>query len=340
MAVPAEIRRNTTLVVVAAVLYLLLQGALAGFARPMDTFEIALFQYVATEDLWVLRLGMMVVSSLGLLLAFRTWVRPGGKAAWAAAGFFAVSWAPLYYGGVVRPEMPAALACVAAAGSTTRWLVERDRGALVGAAFAVAMTVVLMPVIGVALAVALAVVVAVWARAAGGLALVALGTGLAVGRALAGVLRASELGGRVADVEATLLPGTSVRQLHALLDPLLIDGVLPPSTVWRAAAGGVVVLGLVVLAVVWWRWPHRRNAARTGVVIFIGLLIAGAFVPHGAPSAFLPAYGLLSIPVGAGLLAAWRAARDTGSFPATLAYVAVSLTFVGWQATITAIAGA
>src|SRR5687767_13125654 len=98
MAVPAEIRRNTTLVVVAAALYLLLQGALTGFARPLGAFERALFGVIETEDLWVLRLGMMVVSSLGLFLAFRAWVRPGGKAAWAAAGVFAVSWTPLYYG--------------------------------------------------------------------------------------------------------------------------------------------------------------------------------------------------------------------------------------------------
>lgn len=339
MAVPAEIRRNTTLVVVVAVLYLLLQGALAGFARPMDAFELALFDDIATEDLWVLRLGMMVVSSLGLLLAFRTWVRPGGKAAWAAAGFFAVSWAPLYFGGVVRPELPAALACVAAAGSTTRWLVERDRAALIGAGVAIAVTVVLMPVIGVALAVSLAVVVAVWARAGGGLALTALGTGLVVGRVLAGVLRAGGRGSRIAEVEASL-SATGLSGLHTLLDPSVASGVVAASTLWRAGAGAAVILGVVVLAIVWWRWPHRRNAARTGLAVSLGLFIAAALVPHGAPTAFLPAYALLSIPVGAGLLAAWRAARDTGAFLATLAYVAVVLTFVGWQATVTAIASA
>lgn len=335
MAVPAEIRRNSTLVVVAAVLYLLLQGALVGFARPLGPFERALFGVIATEDLWVLRLGMMAVSTVALLVAFRSWVRPGGKAAWAAAGVFAVSWAPLYYGGEIRPELPAALACIAAAGSTTRWLVERDRGALVGVGLAVAITVVLMPVIGVALAVSLAGVVAVWARAGGGLALTALGTGLVVGRVLAGVLRAGGRGSRVAEVEANL-SGTGLGGLHTLLDPSLTNGVVAASTMWRATAGGAVILALVVLAIVWWRWPHRRNAARTGLVIFVGLFIAGALVPHGAPTAFLPAYGLLSIPVGAGLLAAWRAARDTGSVPATLAYIAVVLTFVGWQATVTA----
>ena len=338
MAVPAEIRRNTTLVVVAAVLYLLLQGALAGFARPLGPFERALFGAIATEDLWVLRLGMMGVSTLGLFLAFRTWVRPGGKAAWAGAGFFAVSWAPLYYGGELRPEVAAALACVAAVGSTTRWLVERDRGALVAAALAVAVAVVLVPVAGVALAVGLGVVVAVWARAGGGLALTALGLGLVVGRVLAGVLRAGGRWSRWAEVEASL-PAPGLDGLHTVLDPLLTDGAVE-SALWRATVGGLIILALVILAVVWWRWPHRRNAARTGLVICSGLFIAGALTGHGAPAAFLPAYGLLSIPVGAGLLAAWRAARDTGSFPATLAYIAVVLAFVGWQATVTAIASA
>lgn len=337
MAVPAEIRRNTTLVAVAAALYLLGQTVLAGFARPLGPFERAIFGAIATEDLWVVRLGMMLVSTGALFLAFRCWVRPGGKASWAAAGFFAVSWAPVSFGGEIRPEVLAALACVAAAGTTTRWLVERDRATLVAAAAAVAVAVVLMPVLGAVLAAVLAVVVGVWARGGGGPALIALGVGVVTGRVLAGVLRTGTVGRRIADVEAGLT-GAGLGQLHTLLEPARVSGAadgLAAAAVWRSATGAAVVVALAVLAVVWWRWPHRRNAARTGVAVGAALLVAGLLVPHEAPLAFLPSYALLSIPVGAGLLAAWRATRDTGVVLATLLYVAVVLLFVGWQASVT-----
>lgn len=336
MAVPAEIRRNSTLVVVAGAVYLLLQAVLAGFARPLGPYERALFGSVATEDLWVVRLAMMVLSSLALIVAFRAWVRPAGKAAWAAAGVFAVSWVAVHFGGEVRPEVLAALACVAAAGSTTRWLVERDRAALVGTAIALLVATALMPAVGIALAIAAAAVVVVWARTGGGPVLTALGVGLIAGRLLAALLRAGAAGDRVADVEAGGGAwAQQLRDLPALLEPALSSA--GAAGVWRTAIGAVILAALVVLAIVWWRWPHRRNAARTGVAVAAALFLAGVFTTHPAPTAFLPAYALLTIAVGGGLLASWRAARDTGWFLATAGYVALVLAFAGWQATVAAV---
>lgn len=332
MAVPAEIRRNATLVMVAALLYLVLQMVLAGFARPLGPFERALFGGVATEDLWVVRLGTMIVSTLGMAAAFRSWVRPAGKTAWAAAGVFAVSWAPLHYGGELRPETFAALAAVAAGGCTVRWLVERDRGSLVWIAVAVLLTVALLPLVGAVLAVSLAIVVAVWARTGGGLALVAVGAGLVAGRLAGAGLRSLGNGALVASVEQSL------RTTAAATRPAFAD-VLEPAALGgpeRAVVGGVVLLALVVVAVVWWRWPHRRNAARTGTALSAALIATLMVAGAASPAAYLPAYALLTIPVGAGLLGAWRSARETGSFVATAAYVVVVVAFVAWQGAVTA----
>src|SRR5688500_10719975 len=119
MAVSAEVRRNATLVLVAGGVYFVLQAVLTGFALPLHPYERALFEGLTTEDLWVLRLLRMLVSTAGLVLAFRAWVRPAGKAAWAAAGFVAVGWAPVHYGPQARPGILLLFATVASAGFTT-----------------------------------------------------------------------------------------------------------------------------------------------------------------------------------------------------------------------------
>lgn len=331
MAVSAEVRRNATLVLVAGGVYLTLQALLTGFALPLHPYERALFDGLLTEDLWVLRLAMMLVSTGALVLAFRSWVRPAGKAAWAGAGFVAVAWAPVHYGPQARPEVLLLFAAVAATGYATRWLVERDRGALVGVAVATTVAMVCDPFLGLALAVGLTAVVLVWARMQSGLALLALGAGLVVGRALASVARVVLADGAAVASAASSDADDAAGLLH-LLEPLEAGGA-----VGRAAAGAVVVLGLIVLGMFWQRWPHRHNAARVGVAVAAVVLLASA-AAGGALPQMLPVLGVAAIAVGAGLLAAWRTSRETGWFLATIAYVGVVAAFVGWQGWVAAAA--
>ena len=336
MAVSAEVRRNATLVLVAGGVYLAMQALLTGFALPLHPYERALFEGLLTEDLWVLRLAMMLVSAAGLVLAFRAWVRPAGKAAWAGAAFVAVAWAPVHFGPQARPEVLLLFAAVAAAGHTTRWLVERDRGALVAAAVAVTAAVVCDPVTGVALTLALAAVALVWARLQSGPALVALGAGLVVGRGLAWVAR-SVLANGAAVARAAADEGgadAGLGLLH-LLEPLAPgDG----GAVVRAMAGAAAVLGLVALGMFWQRWPHRHNAARVGTTVAAVLLAAVVLSAGAAVPALLPVLGVLAVAVGAGLLAAWRTSRETGSVFATIGYVGIVGAFIAWQGWVAAAA--
>lgn len=334
MAVSAEVRRNATLVLVAGGVYFTLQALLTGFAVPLHPYERALFEGLATEDLWVLRLTMMLVSTAGLVLAFRAWVRPAGKAAWAGAAFVAVSWAPVHYGPQARPEILLMLACVGAAGFATRWLVERDRGALVGTGVAVTAAMVCDPFAGVVLAVALAAVVLVWARVQGGPALVALGVAVLVGRGLAWVARVVLANGAsVARAAATEASGGARLQVLGVLEPVGAGG-----SDARAAAGAAAILALIALGLVWQRWPHRHNAARVGVAVALVLLAAMLAGGNARAPALLPVLGTVAVAVGSGLLAAWRTSRETGAVLATISYVVVVGAFVGWQGWIAATA--
>ena len=329
MAVSAEVRRNATLVLVAGAVYFVLQALLTGFALPLGPYERVLFPGLLTEDLWMLRLVVMILSSLGLVLAFRAWVRPAGKAAWAAAAFVAVSWAPVHYGPQARPEVLLMFACVAAAGFATRWLVERDRPALVSTGLALTVAMLLDPVVGIALALALTAVVLVWARVQGGPALVALGTGVVAGRVTAWLLR------RVLDT-AEALALIRVGEIEAgnpwaaltVFEPLA--GADDGRGV-RIAAGVVAVVGVTVLGMFWQRWPHRHNAARVGTAVAVVLAVAVLMFSATATPFWLPIWGLVAIAAGAGLLAAWRTARDTGSALATVGYVVVVVAYIAWQ---------
>ena len=336
MAVSAEVRRNATLVLVAGAVYFVLQATVTGFALPLGPYEQVLVPSLLTEDLWVLRLAVMVVSSLALVIAFRAWVRPAGKAAWASAAFVATSWAPVHYGPQARPEVLLMFACVAAAGFVTRWLVERDRGALAGGGLAVAVAMLLDPVIGIALALALAAVVLVWARGQGGPALVALGAGVVAGRAIAWLLRrVLSTGEALARVRSEEISGSGSGSALGLLEPLTAGD---PTDVYRVAAGVLALGAAVLLGMFWQRWPHRHNAARVGMAVAVVLAIAVVLFSASATPMLLPAWGVLSIAAGAGLLAAWRTARDTGSAIATGLYVVVVVSFVVWQVVVAAAA--
>lgn len=339
MAVSAEIRRNATLVAVAGGVYLIAQFALSGFARPLAPEEVNVLSAGARGYLWLVRLVMMLLTSLGLVLAFRTWVRPAARVAWAAAGVFAVSWGPVFFGPEVRPHVLAALACVGAGGYAMRWLVERDRAAVVGLAVTVAAAVVLRPLAALGLVVTLVIVLAIGARRESGPALAAVAVGGAIGWPLGMVGVLARFAGRV--VAAPLKPpriAVGLQQLlHAVQNPF-VPATASGTPIYVAVA--VLCVLTVGLAVVQLRWAHRRNAALIGLSLALGLFVPAVAVNRITAAELLPAYAALCIPLGAGALAAWDATRRVGAWPVTALFFAALVAFGVWQVALAAQHGA
>ena len=339
MAVSAEIRRNATLVAVAGGVYLLAQFVLSGFARPLSSEEINVLSRGADAYLWLVRLVFMLLTAAALVLAFRAWVRPAARVAWAAAGVFAVSWGPVFFGPEVRPHVLAALACVAAGGCAMRWLVERDRTAVVGLGLTVAAAVVLRPLAAVGLVATLAIVLAIGARQQSGPALGAVAAGAAIGWPLGMVSLLARFAGRV--VAAPLRPPRIDAGLQQLLNALQSPSV-PASSTGTPVYVAVAVLALLTigLAVVQLRWAHRRNAALIGLALTLGLFVPAVAVNRITAAELLPAYAALCIPLGAGVLAAWDATRRVGSWVVTTLFFVVLGAFGVWQVALAAQHGA
>ena len=294
MPVHAEIRRNATLVGFAGVAFLVLQVAAGGLVRPLGPAELALLP--GTPPTGAVRAAAMLLSTGALIVTFRVWVRPAGRVAAAAAAFFAASWLPVVAGPMVATPLYATFAVVAAAGFVTRWLYERDRGALVGAAVTTALATWWQPAAGAGLATALVGVLLVWGRKG----------------ALPGVLSVA-LGGFTGGLLAAALPATNWT-------------VSVGTTDWwaRVALSFGVAAILMLVAVVEQRWPHRRNAAVVTVAVAVVVAIGVALL-EATPAGLLPAFGVLCVAAGSGVLASWHAVRRMSTIVPTVALVAAAV---------------
>lgn len=301
MPVHAEIRRNATLVDFAGVAFLAMQVAAGGLVRPLSVEELALLP-ASDLPLWAVRAPAMLLASTALVTAFRAWVRPAGRVAAAAAFFFAGSWLPVVAGPQVGTPLYSALAVIAAAGFTTRWLVERDRGALAATSVATALVVWWHPEAGAGLATGLLGVLLVWGRTSAGPGVAAVAVGTVVGGAVAGAVDAAALARPL---------GTGPGQWWIPMLVTLTVGALA-----------------VVVAVADQRWPHRRNAAVVGVAIAGALLGVLALLQGVSPTLLLPVYGLLCVAVGSGVLAAWHLVRRMSTVIPTLVLAAAAVVLV------------
>ena len=357
MAVPAELRRNAALVWVAGGVFVVLVCITTDFSQPLSAEEMAALQPFAGRasvgppalrgigiaglglpvtvwdaPLWLVRAYFALLSSLALVGAFRRWARPAGKVAWTAAGLFAASWVPLASGGSAQPHLFAALSSVLAAGFTTRWCMERDRGALAGIGGGVALTAAFAPLGGAALAVGLAVVIVVWVRGRALPGLVSAGAGALLGLLpwfVEAEMRFGVVRGRLRG--ATGSSATVMQYLR------LVDGPLRGGPGGRPTAGAVVwVVALAVLAgvgILQRRWNHRRNASLVGVTVSAALVLPYLLVVAPADARFLlPAYGLLIVAVAAGVLDLWHiVGRRIRSPLVTIGLVAVVAAALLWQ---------
>jgi hypothetical protein len=295
--VAAEIRRNATLVGFAGVAFLAMQVAAGGLTRPLGAHELSLLPIDDVPALAV-RAGAMLLSTAALISAFRAWVRPAGRVAAAGAFFFATTWLPAVAGAELRVGLYAALAAVAAAGFVTRWLYERDRGALVAAALSVMAVAWWHPAAGAGLVPALIGVLVVWGRLASWPGVLAVVSGGVAGGVLLGAVPLGALG-------AGLPVAGDARWL---------------GTVITLAA----VVVLVTVALIEQRWPHRRNAATVAVAVTVGVLIGIALGDGMTIGALASAHSVLAIGAGSGMLALWHTVRKIPTLVATLGLVVLT----------------
>ncbi len=282
----------------------------------------------------VVRAYLVVLSGLGLFLAFRPWVPLLGRVAAVAAGVFGFSWVGLYFGMEVFPNLPAAFAAVAAAGSLAGHLRSGRRRPLVGVAVGVAILAVFRPADSV------------WLAAG----LTAAAT-LLTPRRLPGVVAALAIGGVVGWlpwlVEATLRYGNPLSALRGaeaeslssasrdLLDQYLnlVEGpvsliVTDPTLTYRGLA---LLVGIAVFVAVALTQPRLWRRVATVATVAAVTTLLPYLVLNGAANLryLLPAWALTSVAVAVGLAAVARTSR------AGRAVVVVLIIVWGaWQAVV------
>jgi hypothetical protein len=357
-------RRALALVVAAGVVFAVLQLAVTGTGRELRWDEVV---YLSQVSPWqpavdfgphrargmsvlvaplalldpavsTLRWYMIALSSLGLVLAFRSWVRALGYAAGVAALAFATSWTALYFGVEVYPNLAVAFCAVAATGYIACWDLARDRASLTGAAAAVALLAFLRPPDSVWLCGALGVLALAWWRRNALRPIVALALGGIAGW-LPWIAEAFvRFGGPLQRLDAAQAEAVSSAQRNNLIQYLnLVEGpvravVADPTLTVRSLILLVTLSALVALGLSQRDRPLARGAF-AGLVGCLGLLLPYLLLTGGINLRYvLPAQALLMIPVGAGLVAAWR--RGVGAGGLRIALVAVALLYAGWQAVL------
>ena len=301
MPVAAEIRRNATLVGFAGVAFLAMQVAAGGLTRPLGPHELSI---LPVDDLpaWSVRLGAMLLATAALISAFRAWVRPAGRVAAAGAFFFATTWLPAVAGAELRLGLYAALAAVAAAGFVTRWLYERDRGALVAVALSVMAVAWWHPAAAAGMVPALVGVLVVWGRVGSWPGLLAVVSGGVAGGVLTRAVPLGALGAGLPVAGQARWVGTVI------------------------TLAAVVVL--LTVALIEQRWPHRRNAATVAAAVTAGVLVGIALGDGMTIGALASAHSILAIGAGSGMLALWHTVRRIPTLLATLGLVVLAALLV------------
>lgn len=272
-----------------------------------------------TTSVIATRCYFAVLSGGLLFLAFWPWLRVrGGAVVPLAAALFAVNWVALFYGAAVLPNVPVALAAVAATGLFLRAVTARESRRPVVALFAIVLALTLLRPsdavwIGAPL-VAAGLLVPSWRRAAAPLA-------VAVGMAAGWAEWAIEAYARFGDPLTRLAHVNEVsggdgpyfllaRQLQATGGRVACAPYEAVCGPYRPAAivfwcGGLLLVALGVWAVRWAPWRGAvllavAQAAAIGVPYLV-------LIDWAVPRYLLPAYALLSLPAAEGL--AWLARR-------------------------------
>nr|WP_238420527.1 hypothetical protein [Streptomyces taklimakanensis] len=316
-------------------------GPATPFSAPRTRGVPLLLSPVASwsDSVPLLRSWLLLLFGATLYLGFRPWLEVSARpsAVRVAAGLYGTVWTALFYANSAMPNHYTAMGTLAATGCLLR-----RRPWWGGVIAGLAVVTLMRPNDGAAVAVALLVAtVAVPAlRGRAGVRIAAVAGGLAAG-ALPWVVEAYLRFGGVRErlVEASDTQGGMrpvlgfVHQFTALDGPLLCrpcdgDGVRPPAVELWLLLSLLVALGL---------WSARR-AGTSRVPLWTAVAVAFAaaaqylfLVPYAAPRFLLPAYALLAVPAGLGLLAAADRARRSRTVAVVLVvalagHLAVQLT--------------
>ena len=263
----------------------------------------------------VIRTFLTLVSAAGLVGAFGLWVPAVGEAAALAGFLFGFSWLGLFYASGIMPNLWSALLCVGTVGAFAADLDSHSDRPSWRSPTLLALTGVFRP--ADALVVAAGIVVFVFVSRRDAVAkLVPIAIALVLGWVpwliemsvrFGGPLQALRAGGSTGHLTFRGI-GDRLLQQAALTDGPTLGPVSHPTV---PLLGALWWGGLVVLTSVAFLRPHGRVRAQAPLRLaaLVGAFLAVeylVFVSGLAPRFLLPAYGLLSVPSAAGLLALRR----------------------------------
>lgn len=289
-----------------------------------------------TTSVPALRLYLMALSGIGLVLAYRPWlrIRPGPLAPLAAL-LFASLWIAEFYGNAAMPNLWVALAAVAAAGYFVRSGLRPGRVPLLGIGGALAAASLIRPSDSLYLALPMAALAVLrparrWTR------LGAVAAGVAAGWVVWCIEGYTNWGGALARLRAAQAEDASGLHANLMLYARTLAGPLEWSPGqahpfgWQVLAAGLWWVALVPLVVIGLLAARRRGPAEAyGLVVAMAL--SGAFqylfllsvvgVRH-----LLATYALLMLPAAEGVCAV---AARRGSAARTAAAAVLAVGFLG-----------
>jgi len=302
-----------------------------------------------TTSTIALRVYLVLLSSVGLYLAFRPWLRlrPGWVVP-GAAFMFSTLWVALYYGFEAMPNFYVAIGVVAAVAHFLLAAREphRRRDALIVVAW-LAFVALIRPTDAVYAAVPLlvcAVLVGGLVRRRRTVLLAAVVGGVAIGWIEWAAEAFAYYGGlsqrlRAASAENDSgLHFTLVKEARALTGPTLCRGhcshpIVWPAVLWWFVLAALVVIGLVI--------AHRRGKRVVYLLpTAVGLAVMAEYVftiDYAAARFLLPGYALLALPAAEGVAWLCSAASDrphpqVRRLGIVLAVVAVGIAHMAVQA--------
>ncbi len=284
-----------------------------------------------TSSVPALRLYLTLLGGVGLVLAFRPWLRiRAGYVVSVGAAAFGSLWITVFYGNEAMPNLPAALLVVAGAGYGVRALGGEPTRTPVPALFGCFAGLSLVrPTDALYLAAPL-VVLAVTRRRVRVLA--ALLGGLAVGWgawALEAQLRFGGVLARLAQARAEDAGGVHANVLlfyRTLGGPIECCASVPSGSWPHAVAAGLWWPAAIALAVTGLAAADRaRRSAYLTAVVMAALLGVQYFVVLNVVGVrhLLPVYALVALPVGEGICRVATAARRRPAGGVVLAGVAL-----------------
>ena len=282
--------------------------------------------------LWLVRLALVLGSSLLAALVFRLWVPVVGWGAPMGTVLFMGSWPALFYGSEVMPNLWAALFAVGTLALVARFAngSEVRPWDLAGIGLMAAAMALMRPPDAVVLAVAVSVVVL--AMRGSVRSIVAVIVGVSVGTLPWLVEMSVRYGGPREAIEAARTVSHAGGAFSGVADHLrLTDGPLlgpePGGALpWVGVLWWVVLIGLSAWALRPGADRRRTVGVRMAAVVGVALAAEYLFLVAGlAPRFLLPALAVLSVSAG-GSLEALRSQGHLG----TRACVVVVIILAGW----------